>query len=444
MRGPSRNLAAEGHPNTTVHLRAEKLVGGGRALAHHDGATWMVGGALPGELVAVAPVRRRAGVVEAMTLEVLDDSHPARESDPCPHADACGGCDWPHVEPAAAAALKASAAAEAARAHPDLAGLIAAASIETSDLAYRRRARLHWDPETQRLGFFEARSWRVASIPSCRILSPRLMEALPVLAEALSRRCPHRVDVEWLEGTQPGDTVAALRPAREGPANVEPSWVPTAREVGSVVSGLHLLSGRGMPRTVWGAEQVTIQLPIPLRVPIGAFFQGNRHLLEPLFTRVAELAGPEPQPVFDLHAGVGFLAAAALSASERDVTLVEPHRPAAVAARKNLPQARVAVGRTAEAFLARSSHDLLAPEDRLPQEALVMTDPPRTGMTRTLRGRLADWMPRRILMLGCDPATWARDAAFLVANGYRRTNRNPGSAAGVVGRLTDQALMERG
>jgi len=411
VRRPSEDSAAEGHPNTTVQLRTEKLIGGGRALAHHDGATWMVGGALPGELVAAQPVRRRAGVVEATVLEVLDGPHPAREGDPCPHADACGGCDWPHVKPVAGAAQKASAAAEAARAHPDLADLIAAAPIETSDLAYRLRARLHWDPETRHLGFFEARSWRVSAIPSCRILSPRLMKALPVLAEALTTRCPHRVDVEWLEGTRPGDTVAALRPARKGPANVESSWVPTAREVGSVVSGLHLLSARGAPRTVWGAEEVTIQLPIPLRVPIGAFFQGNRHLLESLFTRVAELVGPEPRPVFDLHAGVGFLAAAALSAGERELTLVEPHRPAARAARRNLPGARVAVGRTAESFLGQ--------ESRLPQEALVMTDPPRTGMTRTLRSRLADWNPRRILMLGCDPATWARDTAFLCAQGYR-------------------------
>ena len=55
----------------------------------------------------------------------------------------------------------------------------------------------------------------------------------------------------------------------------------------------------------------------------------------------------------------------------------------------------------------------------LPEDALVITDPPRTGLTRSLRRDLASWRPHRILMLGCDPATWARDAGFLLENGYR-------------------------
>jgi tRNA/tmRNA/rRNA uracil-C5-methylase (TrmA/RlmC/RlmD family) len=52
---------------------------------------------------------------------------------------------------------------------------------------------------------------------------------------------------------------------------------------------------------------------------------------------------------------------------------------------------------------------------------LVITDPPRRGLSRTLRDDLARWKPKRILMLGCDPATWARDAAHLVDHGYRVT-----------------------
>ena len=48
--------------------------------------------------------------------------------------------------------------------------------------------------------------------------------------------------------------------------------------------------------------------------------------------RVADLVGSDRTPVYDLHAGVGFLAAAARVAGERDLTLVEPHRDAAQAA----------------------------------------------------------------------------------------------------------------
>ena len=115
--------------------------------------------------------------------------------------------------------------------------------------------------------------------------------------------------------------------------------------------------------------------------------------------------------MWDLHAGVGLLAAAASTSGTGPITLVEPFRPAARAAAGNLPAARITAGRTAEAYLARHR--------RLTREAVVLTDPPRAGMSRTLRHQLAGWHPRRLLTMACDPATWARDAAHFLACGYR-------------------------
>jgi len=393
-----------------VTVVAEKLIGGGRALAHHGGATWMVAGALPGEGVRAEATKRRAGIVEARALEILSDPHPARLQEPCPQSGVCGGCDWPHVDPSDGADLKAAAAAEAARAYPDLAARIASAPIHRSEGSYRLRARLHWDAGQKRLGFYGHRSRTVASLDSCRILSPRLMQALPRLTDSLSNRCTGHVDLEWLEGTEANDTVAALRQAKGGAKTFDPTWIPGPDEMDSVLSGFHALSKAGRPHSGWGATEVRIDLPIPLNVPIGSFFQGNRHLIVPLFKRVAELIGSDPAPVFDLHAGVGYLAAAARFAGERDLTLVEPYRDAALAAGRNLPGARVIVGATAEAFVGDAKD--------LPPEALVITDPPRTGLSKDLRSHLARWHPHRILMLGCDPSTWARDAGYLCRHGF--------------------------
>ncbi len=392
-------------------VRAEKLIGGGRALAHHEGETWMVAGALPGEVVSARATRRRAGIVEAETIAVAGSNHADRDPDPCPHSDRCGGCDWPHIRPEAGARLKVLAAADAARGQPVLAGLLAEAPVRTSPLAYRLRARLHWDPADRKLGFFEVRSRTVTSIPACRILSPDLMAALPPIIESLAGRCPQPVDLEWLQGSATGDAVAGLRAAKGGPHQIESSWIPDRNQLEGHVSGFHSLDRAGEIRGGWGATAVKFDLPIALTVPLGSFFQGNRHLIGALFNRVAELAGDDGKPIFDLHAGVGFLAAAALSAGRRQAFLVEPNRVAARAAALNLPTAKVAVGQTAETVVASAA--------TLPEDALVITDPPRTGLTRSLRRDLAGWHPHRILMLGCDPSTWARDAGFLLENGYR-------------------------
>ncbi len=408
---PNRGDGEAGTGTAQVDLRIVKLVGGGRGLAHNDGATWLVSGGLPGETVRARATRRRAGIVEAEAAAVDGHRHPARAADPCRHAGVCGGCNWPHVDPLAGARLKVEAAAEAMRSHPPLAEAVRSAPILASPPASRLRARLHWDPDRRRLGFYAARSHRVAEISDCRILSPQLMAALPALERAVGDSGVGRVDLEWLEGTTPGDAVVALRPSRRARAGSPAGWVPTRERLGSVVTGCHRLTARGEIEAGWGSRGVRMALPVPLEVPVGAFFQGNRHLIAPLFARVAELAGRAGEPVFDLHAGVGFLAAAARSACERPMTLVEPQVEAARAAGRNLPEATVEIGVTAERFLAAAR--------KLPRRSLVMTDPPRRGMSSCQIDAIAGWRPERILMLGCDAATWARDAGLLCGHGYR-------------------------
>jgi 23S rRNA (uracil1939-C5)-methyltransferase len=389
-----------------IEIRAVKLIGGGRALAHADGATWMIRGGLPGEWLRVSPSRRRARIIEADVIEVLDDRHPARLEVSCPHARDCGGCDWPEVDPRRGADLKIAVAAEAAGRFPEIADRIRAASITDSPSGYRLRSRLHWDPSTRVLGFYGPRSWRVSSISHCGIISPTLAAALPSLSENLINHSLMPVDLEILEGI--GATVAALRPGRGGPKSIPERCVPPAAECPGI-DGFHRLTKSSLILPGWGLEQVSMDLPVPLEVPIGSFFQGNRHLVPWLFERVAGLVGPGDEPVVDLHAGVGFLAAAARWAGHEDLTVVEPHRPGAAAAQRNLPDARV-VASSAEDFLERNRD--LAPG------AIAITDPPRTGLTAELRRRLIDWRPHRLLMLGCDPATWSRDAADLIDHGY--------------------------
>ena len=396
-----------------VTVDVVRIAGGGAGIAHHEGATWFVEGALPGETVAAEVVRRRAGIVEAEVVAVLANPSPARLTDPCPHAPTCGGCDWPHVEPEAGAGLKREAAAGAARSSPELARRLLAAPVRSSPLGYRMRSRLHWRPDERTLGFYSRRSWVPVAIPSCRIVSPRLAGAIPSLAEALAATATGPVDLEWLEDLDGAAAVVGLRPGRGGPNSIPAAWLPDRSRLEGVVDGFHLMSAAGALGAGWGADRVVMRLPIPLEVPIGAFFQGNRHLVPWLFARIGELAPPGDEPLWDLHAGVGLLAAAVLHRGRRPAVLVEPYRPSARAAARNLPDATVAVGRTAEAYLAGHR--------RLPREAVVITDPPRAGLTSDLRSRLAGWHPRTILMLGCDPATWARDAGFLIERGYELT-----------------------
>ena len=394
--------------SATATLRVESLAGGGRGVAHHGGETWLVAGALPGETVEAEVERRRRGVVEATCRRVVGAGHPARLRYGCPLAPSCGGCDWSHVA-AEAGELKREVAAGAARGAPAIAERLLQAPVTTSPGSYRLRARLHWDPASRHLGFYAPRTHRVEKIGGCRVISPRLEAALEPLSASLADTGAGRVDLEWLEDLDGRCAMAAVRPAG-GRHFVPRAWLPGEERLAGVVEGLQLLSPGGRVTAGWGEARITMALPIPLEVPVGAFFQGNRHLVRWLFDRIGEACGIDPLPAWDLFAGVGFMAAGAAARADRALCLVEPYRPAARAACHNLPTARIAVGRTAEAFLARHR--------QLPRRSLVLVDPPRAGMSAELRHRLAGWRPERIVGLSCDPATWARDTDQLLRRGF--------------------------
>jgi tRNA/tmRNA/rRNA uracil-C5-methylase (TrmA/RlmC/RlmD family) len=397
----------------SLALTAGKLIGGGVCLAHHDGETWMIRGSLPGEIVEVRVLARRAGVVEAEALEVISDPHPLRLDHPCPHAARCGGCDWPFLRGEDASSLKPAMAAEAIRSTPDLAEAIRSAPIAASPDRSRLRARLHWDPETGALGFLGRRSHSVESIPECRVLSTAAAAVRQPLERALAARCPAPVEVDWLENLQGDRAVIGLRSVGRGTEPPPSEWLPDRDDLPPVVVGAHSLSRRGARPGGWGDREVMMDLPIPLAVPLGAFFQGNRHLVPTLFRRVSSLVGPDDAPVWDLHAGVGFLAAAVRDAGPRPLLLSEPSIVAAEAALRNLPEATVCAGATAERTLG--TH-------RLPVEATVLLDPPRTGLSRRLVEQLLTRRPQRIVMMSCDIATWARDTRRLQRGGFETTH----------------------
>ena len=380
-----------------MRLEIEDLAGGGAGVGRAGGRTWFVAGALPGEVVEARELRRRAGIVEAVA-EAVPRPSGDRETNPCPVAGVCGGCDLAHLRrDAAAGALRRIAAGALRHAPPQLAAAVGEAPVVVSPMGWRLRVRLHWERDSGILGFFAPRSHRAVAIDPCRVVSPLLLETLPSLREALGRCGAPAGDVEWLETLDGATAVAGWWGGAPAPEGLVPG-----------LAGWHHMGRTGALRG-WGAAEVTMVLPVPLRVPLGAFFQGNRHLVPRLFGRVASLVGETGvSRVVDLYGGVGLLGAAALTAGVGRVTVVEGNPLAARAAAANLPDAEV-VAASAESFLGR-------PGKAAGTAALV--DPPRTGLSAEARRRILVWAPEVIVMLSCDPGRFGRDAAALLAAGY--------------------------
>src|SRR3989454_7783859 len=84
----------------SVLVTIDKLVHGGKGLAHDGAMAVFVEGVLPGESVRIQLERVKKGYAEGRLLEVVTPS-PDRTTAPCPVYGQCGGCQLQHASAAA-------------------------------------------------------------------------------------------------------------------------------------------------------------------------------------------------------------------------------------------------------------------------------------------------------------------------------------------------------
>jgi 23S rRNA (uracil1939-C5)-methyltransferase len=174
-----------------------------------------------------------------------------------------------------------------------------------------------------------------------------------------------------------------------------------------------LIAGRGDPvvHDILSAPCDSGSASFRLGRHVGAFFQGNRYLLQRLVDRV--LAQTPPGPLLDLYAGCGLFGLAHAAASRGDVEAVEGDALVAEDLRVNaMPYQHVVRTHRSpvEAFLGTG----VALDGRT-----VILDPPRTGLSTASCGLIASGRAGRLIYVSCDPATLARDARRLIDGGYR-------------------------
>lgn len=163
------------------------------------------------------------------------------------------------------------------------------------------------------------------------------------------------------------------------------------------------------------------------RITGDGFWQVHQHAASTLVDAVLEDARPEPgQIVADLYAGAGLFSAFLADAvgEQGRVYSVEAAQQASKDARRNLIDADQAVvlnGPTDKVLGSWLKHPERAVADGGLEGAAVDTvvlDPPRSGAGRKAVERILALKPARIVYVSCDPASFARDLAWLRDGGY--------------------------
>ncbi|HTV16262.1 MAG TPA: 23S rRNA (uracil(1939)-C(5))-methyltransferase RlmD [Acidobacteriaceae bacterium] len=402
-----------------MRLRIEKAIYGGAGLARHEGKAIFVPFTLPGEDVEAHVVQDKGGYATA-ELDTVAEPSAQRAAAPCRHFGECGGCHYQHADNATQVALKAGILREALerariREIPEI------AAVTGEPLGYRNRIRLHVAANPFRLCYKLRNSHEDLAIGECPIAAPVLQKAI----EAVHRDGASLGLDEWIREIEfftDSDGAAMLvslwtkRPALDAERRLKDLWprllqiVPQA--VGAAVSSAE--DGRGLSRrlTQIGEGSVRWRMgALEYRVSLGSFFQVNRFLIERLVDLVA--GGEQGVGAWDLYAGVG-LFSVPLAERFGEVTAVESAAGSVRDLHENLrgTKHRVVALETAS-FLGRAvAGGHVAPD-------LVVVDPPRSGLGRSVTTALGKLRPPRITYVSCDPATLSRDLAALLESGYR-------------------------
>ena len=321
-----------------------------------------------------------------------------RVAAPCPHFRRCGGCALQHASDAFVAAWKVDRVRRALA----VSGIVAPVALaHTSPPGTRRRAALK-GRKTKRgavVGFHTAGAHDLIAIPDCRLLSPALMTALPVLDGVTRVAAPRAGEIGLhVTATETGVDLDIAGGKAVGAANLAPFADAFAR-----------ISAEGEVVTQSAAPVVRIG-PARVTPPPGAFLQATAEGEAALRRLVAAISGDAARLV-DLFAGLGTFAlpsslTAAVSAWEGDAASVRALSDAAGRMR-----GRVTVRRR-DLFRDPLGADELAGAD------VVVIDPPRTGAAAQI-AQLARAEVDRIAYVSCDPGSFARDAAVLLGAGWR-------------------------
>jgi 23S rRNA (uracil1939-C5)-methyltransferase len=427
-RGTARSASKAGRaqaptgraPRGSAELRIDSLAAGGAGVGRlpretstpdRGGDVVFVPRAAPGDRVEVAvePGRPLRGRI----LRVIE-AGPDRVVPPCPHVDACGGCDWMHLT---AGAQEASHAAivRAALAHASPLAEVPEVRVHAAPeaLAYRTRARLFGRAERghTRVGYRAAGSRALAPIKSCMVLDPAIagmVQELPVILDGASgegdlliaRGAAGRpvASILWR-----GDLAAATYRSIDERVS-QGAWAGAR----VLLEGATCAASFGDPRACMaGADGA------PLVIAEGAFAQTSSEGAAMLARRVAELARADrPQRVVELFAGSGTLSVALIRGAE-SLVAVEVSPEAAACARENLA-ARGAAGSWKVVVTDADAFPIP------PRTDVVVLDPPRSGAPGAARA-IAASRAFAVVYVACDPATLARDVAVLTAAGLQMT-----------------------
>ena len=395
----------------------------GRGVTRVDGKVWFIEGALPGEKVVVRPIRGKRNYSLGVAEAILESSA-SRVTPHCTAFGVCGGCALQHLDYPKQLGFKKSNVVE------NLEGAGVSVTEEILELqaqpwSYRRRARLGARLVPKKggvlVGFRERNKSYITPLSSCPVIHPSVDRVLVKIQELISQlSIPDRIPQIEVAAGENGTALVFrhLSPLTEDDRS-------KLKNFGAQEQLLIYTQEKGPETAVPLNPDATPELFYTLKAfdleisfSVTHFIQVNGAINELIVELAADWLAPDKDSqVLDLFCGLGnFSLALARRAGrvlgvEGDTSLVEK-------AKENAAANEVA---NAE-FQARDLFSDAVSDWDPGTFSHVLVDPPRSGAIEALKTTCTKMAPDALAYVSCNPATLARDAAYLTGpGGYQLT-----------------------
>ena len=432
--------------NQILTLRIERLSSDGSGVAHSaDGEAVFVPGTAPGDEARVRIVKDCGRYAFGILDELLTPS-PDRIPVDCPVAGPCGGCSLRHLDYAAELRAKQESVLDAFR---RIGGLeVPVLDILPSPDADRYRNKVQFPVGIDKngvpcIGFYAGRTHRIVPCPDCKLQPSVLNEIGNALCAFFAQQGIRPYDEQsgkglvrhifLRRGAHSGQIMVCLVCTRAKLPHAE-QLCTALRGQFPAISTILLNVNAKNTNVILGSENHILYGPgyiedtlcgVPVRLGPLSFYQVNTLAAERLYGVAAQYAQLTPDDtLLDLYCGMGTIG---LSMAEqcRELIGVEIVPEAIESAKANAARMGEAVAAKSRFFCADAGQAAtqLAAEGLHPD--IVMLDPPRKGCDEATLSAVVRMAPRRVVYVSCNPATAARDAAWLEQNGYHAEKVQP-------------------
>ena len=432
--------------NQILTLRIERLSSDGSGVAHSaDGEAVFVPGTAPGDEARVRIVKDCGRYAFGILDELLTPS-PDRIPVDCPVAGPCGGCSLRHLDYAAELRAKQESVLDAFR---RIGGLeVPVLDILPSPDVDRYRNKVQFPVGIDKngvpcIGFYAGRTHRIVPCPDCKLQPSVLNEIGNALCAFFAQQGIRPYDEQsgkglvrhifLRRGAHSGQIMVCLVCTRAKLPHAE-QLCTALRGQFPAISTILLNVNAKNTNVILGSENHILYGPgyiedtlcgVPVRLGPLSFYQVNTLAAERLYGVAAQYAQLSPDDtLLDLYCGMGTIG---LSMAEqcRELIGVEIVPEAIESAKANAARMGEAVAAKSRFFCADAGQAAtqLAAEGLHPD--IVMLDPPRKGCDEATLSAVVRMAPRRVVYVSCNPATAARDAAWLEQNGYHAEKVQP-------------------